>query len=211
LTDNRNMSTPPLEHPLEDRLGLRERKKLKTRRSIQEHALRLFREQGYEATTVEQIAEAAEVSPSTFFRYYPTKEETVLTDEFDPLVVSSLRAQPPELSPAAALRNTLHELVGGMFADEGRRVLERGRLMLSVNSLRARQWDQMRETRDLIIEALAERLDRSTADLEIRWFATAMLGVWETTVTSWVEDDGRGDLLAMLDEAMAFVVAGCPL
>jgi AcrR family transcriptional regulator len=205
------MSTPPLEHPLEEKLGLRERKKLKTRRSIQEHALRLFREQGYEATTVEQIAEAAEVSPSTFFRYYPTKEDTVLTDEYDPLIVSSLHAQPPELSPAAALQNTLHELVGGMFADDRQRVLERSRLMFSVSSLRARQSDQVRETRDLIAAALAERLDRSPADLEIRWFATAMLGVWETTVTSWVEDDGRGDLLAMLDQAMAFVVAGCPL
>jgi AcrR family transcriptional regulator len=205
------MSTPPLEHPLEEKLGLRERKKLKTRRSIQEHALRLFREQGYEATTVEQIAEAAEVSPSTFFRYYPTKEDTVLTDEYDPLIVSSMRAQPPELSPAAAAQNTLHELVGGMLADDRQRILERSRLMLSVSSLRARQWDQMRETRDLIIEALAERLDRSPADLEIRWFATAVLGVWETTVTSWVEDDGRGDLLALLDRAMAFVVAGCPL
>ena len=205
------MSTPPLEHPLEEKLGLRERKKLKTRRSIQEHALRLFREQGYEATTVEQIAEAAEVSPSTFFRYYPTKEDTILTDEYDPLIVSSLRAQPPELSPAQAARNTLHELVGGMLADDRQRILERTRLMLSVNSLRARQWDQMRETRDLLIQALAERLDRSRADLEVRWFAAAVLGVWETTVTSWVEEDGRGDLLATLDQAMAFLAAGCPL
>jgi transcriptional regulator GlxA family with amidase domain len=55
------------------RPGLRERKKTKTRAAIREHALRLFREQGYEATTVEQIAEAAEVSHSTFFRYFPTK------------------------------------------------------------------------------------------------------------------------------------------
>jgi AcrR family transcriptional regulator len=205
------MSTPPLEHPLEEKLGLRERKKLKTRRSIQEHALRLFREQGYEATTVEQIAEAAEVSPSTFFRYYPTKEDTVLTDEYDPLIVSTMRAQPPELSPAAAARNVLHDLVGGMLAVDRQRILERSRLMLSVSSLRARQWDQMHQTRDLLTQALAQRLDRSPADLEVRWFAAAVLSVWETAITTWVENDGQGDLLAMLDEAIAFLVAGCPL
>ena len=61
------------EAPATDRPGLRERKKARTRAAIREHALRLFREQGYYATTVEQIAEAAEVSPSTFFRYFPTK------------------------------------------------------------------------------------------------------------------------------------------
>jgi AcrR family transcriptional regulator len=205
------MSTPPLERPLEEKLGLRERKKLKTRRAIQEHALRLFREQGYDATTVEQIAEAAEVSPSTFFRYYPTKEDTVLTDEYDPLIADTLRAQPPELSPAAAARETLREIVGEMLAEDRERLLDRSRLMLSVNALRARQGDQMRESQYLILDVLAERLSRSTADLELRSFVAAILAVWETAVMAWVEDDGRDDLLEMLDRGMAFMVAGFPL
>src|SRR3954462_9329334 len=94
--------------------GLRERKKAKTRAAIQEHALRLFQQQGYDATTVEQIAEAAEVSPSTFFRYFPTKEDTVLTDEYDALIVDAVRAQPPELPPVEALRNVMREMVADM-------------------------------------------------------------------------------------------------
>jgi AcrR family transcriptional regulator len=205
------MSTPPLERPIEGKLSLRERKKLKTRRAIQEHALRLFREQGYDATTVEQITEAAEVSPSTFFRYYPTKEDTVLTDEYDPMIVDTLRAQPPELPPVAAARATLHAIVGEMLADDRERLIERSRLLLSVSALRARQWDQMRESQNLMLDVLAERLGRSTADLELRWFVAAILAVWETAVMAWVEDDGRGDLLELLDRGMAFLTAGFPL
>ena len=56
-------------------LGLRERKTLKTKEAIQREALRLFEEQGYGETTIEQIAAAAEISPSTFFNYFPTKED----------------------------------------------------------------------------------------------------------------------------------------
>src|ERR1700759_1640182 len=84
--------------------GLRERKKARTRASLREHALRLFREQGYQATTVEQIAAAAEVSPSTFFRYFPTKEDLVLQDDMDTRMMAALERQPPGLSTVAAVR-----------------------------------------------------------------------------------------------------------
>ena len=79
--------------------GLRERKKARTRAAIREHALRLFREQGYAATTVEQIAAAAEVSPATFFRYFPTKEDVVLQDDFDVITLEALKAQPAGAQP----------------------------------------------------------------------------------------------------------------
>src|SRR5215211_8796446 len=84
--------------------GLRERKKARTRAEIQRQALRLFRERGYEATTVSQIAEASEVSESTFFRYFPTKEDVVLWDEFDPPIFEAFGTQPAELGLIRALR-----------------------------------------------------------------------------------------------------------
>ncbi|MDR4215793.1 helix-turn-helix transcriptional regulator, partial [Bacillus paralicheniformis] len=62
--------------------GLRERKKTRTKTTIQQHALRLFKEQGYQATTVEQVAAAAEVAPSTVFRYFPTKEDLAVLDDY---------------------------------------------------------------------------------------------------------------------------------
>ena len=90
-----------------DQPGLRERKKARTRAAIREHALRLFREQGYGATRVEQIAEAAEVSPATFYRYFPTKEDVVLQDDLDVLTLEALEAQPAGLSPLAAVRGAV--------------------------------------------------------------------------------------------------------
>src|ERR1700748_138925 len=84
--------------------GLRERKKARTRATIRQEALRLFREQGYQATTVEQIAAAAEVSPSTFFRYFPTKGDVALQDDMDTRMIEALEQQPPELGSIAAMR-----------------------------------------------------------------------------------------------------------
>ena len=82
--------------------SLRERKKAKTRAAIQQEAMRLFRERGYDGATVEDIAEAAEVSPSTFFRYFPTKEDVVLRDDYDELLLEIFLKLPPDLTPLQA-------------------------------------------------------------------------------------------------------------
>ena len=97
--------------------SLRERKKARTRASLREHPLRLFREQGYQATTVEQIAAAAEVSPSTFFRYFPTKEDVVMQDDLDARLFAAFEHQPPEVGPVAALRAALLSSVRSAFVD----------------------------------------------------------------------------------------------
>jgi AcrR family transcriptional regulator len=73
-------------------LGLRERKKAKTRAAIQH-------EQGYDETKIEQISAAVEISDSTIYRYFPTKEDLVLWDEFDPLLIEAFKEQPPGLTP----------------------------------------------------------------------------------------------------------------
>src|ERR1700746_3157992 len=98
MRDNRGMQAT------DQQLGLRERKKIKTRQAIRREAIRLFDTNGYAATTVEQIAEAAEVSPSTFFRYFPSKESLLLADDLDPLILQAFKDQPPDLSLAQAFR-----------------------------------------------------------------------------------------------------------
>src|SRR6202453_1188361 len=91
--------------------GLRERKKARTRASLREHALRLFRDQGYQATTIEQIAAAAEVSPSTFFRDSPTKEDLVLQDDLDVHMFEAFEPQPLDLPPITAIRTYMREAI----------------------------------------------------------------------------------------------------
>jgi AcrR family transcriptional regulator len=192
------------------KVGLRERKKAKTRAAIQEHALRLFRERGYDATTVEQIAEAAEVSPSTFFRYFPTKEDVVLYDAFDPVLVGAFRAQPAELGPIQALRGAMREAFEGVPAEELALLRERDALIRKVPELRARMLDEFGRNLQLLAELVAERTGRRADELAVRTLAGAIIGVG---IAAWFTggDDPMTDLVTQFDAAMAHLEAGLPL
>src|SRR5215468_1308232 len=83
---------------------LRERKRTRTRLAIQAEAIRLFAEKGYDNTTIEDIAYAAAISPRTFFRYFPSKEDVVLWDEYDPVLDDLVAARPADESAALTVR-----------------------------------------------------------------------------------------------------------
>ena len=142
--------------------GLRERKKAKTRAAIRQHALRLFREHGYAATTVEQIAEAAEVSPATFYRYFPTKEDVVLQDDFDVLAMDVFEAQPPGLSAIAAMRAAVGQMLASLTAEERERFRETTELTLTIPEVRARALDELTRSIQVMAEAVARRACRRT-------------------------------------------------
>ncbi len=96
-------------------LGRRERKKLETRRSLRDNALRLFAEQGFDRTTIEDITEAADVAQRTFFLHFASKEDVLLADarERGAAFEAALAAQPADASPLASVRGALHALMGG--------------------------------------------------------------------------------------------------
>ncbi|MER7547342.1 TetR family transcriptional regulator [Spirillospora sp. NPDC127506] len=200
---------------LEDRLSrlpLRERKKLRTRRAIQDHALRLFAEQGYDATTVEQIAAAAEISPSTFFRYFPTKEDVVVTDEYDPIMAQVIREQPAELSAIDALRAMLREVLPQAFTTDMETIKTRLRLTAEVPALRARTFESMRNTFELLSEAISERTGRAPDDPEVEAFGWAVLGVMQAAMNRLM--DGKAtyeELPDLLDHYLEFLGRGCPV
>jgi AcrR family transcriptional regulator len=199
------------EAPAADRPGgLRERKKARTRAAIREHALRLFREQGYHETTVEQIAEAAEVSPSTFFRYFPTKEDVVLQDDFDVLGTEAFEAQPAELSPVAAFRAAAVEMFRALTPEELTRFRETTALTLTVPEVRARALDEFARTIDEIAAAVARRTGRAPDDFAVRNLAGALIGVIMAATMPWAEQPAE-DLDERIDAALAHLEAGLPL
>jgi AcrR family transcriptional regulator len=196
-----------------DQPGLRERKKAKTRASIREHALRLFREQGYTATRVEQIAEAAEVSPATFYRYFPTKEDVVLQDDLDVLTLGALEAQPPGLSPVAAVRSAVADARAGFTEEERERFRQTTELTMAVPEIRARALDEFARTIDVTAAVLAKRSGREPDDIAVRALAGAVFGVMMAT-TLPVLERGQFDLDAIfssIDAALAQLEAGFPL
>jgi AcrR family transcriptional regulator len=188
--------------------GLRERKKQKTRWAIQEHAVRLFVQQGYDATTIEQIAEAAEISPSTFFRYFKTKEDVVIQDRYDDLMAEAIRAAPPELSPMEVVRGALIGSFAQIGPDEIQQVLQRARLSFSVPALRMRSLDNMITSIRFLAEPLAQRLGRAPDDFRVQAFMGACIGAIINATMAWVDADGASNIEELLNEALSVVTDG---
>ncbi|MFJ5301604.1 TetR/AcrR family transcriptional regulator [Streptomyces sp. NPDC088350] len=183
-------------------LGLRERKKIKTREAIRTATYALVREQGYDATTIEQIAERAEVSPSTVFRYFPTKEDIVLTDEFDPLIMEELRARPADEPWMDTLRYVMQKAVRlGLKEDEEVSRL-RTHLMVQVPAVRSRMMESMSLTGTMLCEAIAERTGRDQDSLEVRVYAMSIIGGLMETSLYWAENGHRDDFKDLVDRTL---------
>ena len=189
--------------------GLRERKKVRTRQAIREAAHRLIDERGYDNTTIEQIAAAAEVSPSTVFRYFPSKEHIVLTDDYAASSMEFLRARPADEPPVVALREALTGMARVLYEDYRAEYRWRRELVRTVPAVRA----QLREAQDRMVEAasavLAERSGRAEDDLELRVVVGAMTGGMHQVL--WGDHSAEGDLLEMIDRALAVLERGLTL
>jgi AcrR family transcriptional regulator len=176
----------------------RQRKKTATRDRIRVSALRLFREQGYEATTVEQIAAAAGVSHMTFFRYFPAKEDVVLSDGYDPLI-ASLIAQTPAVWPLTRrIRTVLVQGLRQVYDTERDTLLAQNKLIVSTPALRERLWADQIATQQLILQALSTDSPPSFQD---RVTVAACLAAASTAILSWVENDGTPDLPDLMEQA----------
>ena len=182
----------------------RSQKKAATRRSIQEHALRLFAANGYDNTTVEDIAAAAGVSHMTFFRYFPRKENVVETREYDPMIEDFIVARPPHESPMAAIKAALSAWMVTVLPTDRQRILTRVRLVMSTPELRARQIVAMDDTRDLFARSLARRSGHPQDGLAITVHAAVAVAVFACALQTWAQTDD-GDLIAIIDASFTAV------
>ena len=131
---------------------------------------------GYANTTIEQIAQAADIAPSTFFRYFPTKESVLMANDLDKLAVNALSTQPADLSPVKAFRRALEITLATVSAAEWRFERARLRVVLSVPELKAAQLDEYHRTVTRLAEAEARRSGRDAGDFEVRVLMGALAG-----------------------------------
>ncbi|MEU9332373.1 TetR family transcriptional regulator [Streptomyces sp. NPDC048290] len=198
-------TTSPADRPP---LGLRERKKIKTRTAIRTATFGLIEEQGYEATTVEQIADRAEVSPSTVFRYFPTKEDIVLTDEYDPLMLADLRQRPADEPLLESVRFLVRRAVALGFTESPDLVRLRMRLMVDVPAVRSRAMESLSATGGVLCRGIGERTGRDPGSLEVRIWAMALVGGMMEASLYWAENGYRDDLAELFDRAVEILAHG---
>jgi AcrR family transcriptional regulator len=156
--------------------GLRERKKVRTRSAIQHAALRLFRKKGYVNTTVSDIADAAEVSESTFFRYFGSKEALVFQDDFDDLLIEAFERQPPDLPPLKAIRSAIREGFAEITPEEAADAVERMELVMKVPELREAVAGELVDSIDRVARLSATRMRLAPEHIRVRSLAGAVVG-----------------------------------
>ncbi|WP_133887104.1 TetR family transcriptional regulator [Streptomyces sp. BK208] len=192
------------------RPGLRERKKAKTRAAIRAAAYGLIRQQGYEATTVEQIAGRAEVSPSTVLRYLPTKEDIVLTDAYDPVMAAGLAARPAGEPWPESLRHVLRAVLGVGAGEEAELTRLRTRLLAEVPAVRCRMLENMSATGRVLARAIADRTGLAPDSLEVRTVSMSLVGGLMEVSRYWAEHDHEESLAELVDRALDALENGLP-
>ncbi|BDI22334.1 TetR/AcrR family transcriptional regulator [Herbiconiux sp. L3-i23] len=183
-------------------MGLRAMKVARTREQIVSIALDLFIEQGYDETTMEQIAEKAEIGNSTLYRYFPSKDLLILdrftqSFEFGRLLRERPETEPLEVSLGEVVRESLR---ASTLDDE--RFAELRRLVDNAPGPRAKLWDLVASsTRDLE-DALAERLDRSPGDLLVVMTARMLFAVYEIAGEKWWSGDHHASREAIVEDVL---------
>ena len=188
----------------------RERKKLETRAALESAALRLFAAQGYERTTIEEIAAAADVAVRTFFRYFQSKQH-VLFGEVAHNVAGRLRmaldSQPHRIDPVTAVGAALAAL-GLEDGEQERQVLARIRLVEQLPELGGTYHLLFQELHEVIADSVAARVGQPRTALYPQLLAAAATGAVKSALTVFQATDGARSLNDLRDEAYHLLTCG---
>jgi AcrR family transcriptional regulator len=186
-------------------MGLRDRQRADTRQRIQRQALRLFTDRGYDATTVNDVADAAGVSAMTVYRNFPTKEDLVLYDDFDQLTAATIAELPATGSLTDRIGRTVVTILDLVATTEHDLLLARLRLMISTPALQARHLDSQFRLQEAFVNAIGP-----SQEYGARAAASAVLGVTHTALLRWAADDGEPDLADLFREAFTATFGHAP-
>ncbi|WP_392838870.1 TetR family transcriptional regulator [Streptomyces sp. LN500] len=189
--------------------SLRERTRAAMRAEVSEVAFRLFAEQGFDETTVEQIAAEAGLSRTTFFRYFGTKEEVVLGKfgEFGHEIAAALATRPADERPWDALRRAF-DVVTHTDPAEPEQSLSLMRLLSDACALTTRQWEKTQGWQSMLVPEISRRLGDSgePADaLRARALVASAIACLDAATDAWTAGDGTTPLSVLLDRAMGTV------
>jgi AcrR family transcriptional regulator len=179
-------------------LLLRPSKRERTLAALLEHGLDLFERQGYEQTTVAQIARAAGVTEMTFFRYFPAKEHLLLDDPYDPQLTAAVAAQPRELPPFVRAARGIREAWRALPEPETPIIRRRVRIVAQTPSLRGAMWRSAGNTEQAIVAQLVA--DGASTDVA-RVAAASVLAALVAGLYLWADDE-RSTLAEAIEHAL---------
>jgi AcrR family transcriptional regulator len=192
-------------------VGLRERKKEQTRRALEDAALDLFERQGFDHTTVEEIAAACDVSPRTFFRYFATKDQVLFGGDAEfTVMLTDLEQRPADETPFRSVRTAVDAMIES-YADERQRLLRRARILAATPSLQLHAPYVQFGKIDAVVDALVRRDAAAGVRprvLELRLAVGVAFAAIRAALDTWIADGAKGDLFAAVEEAFDRVEAG---
>ncbi len=187
--------------PLDRSLPLRERKKLRTRRALADAALRLFAEKGFDGTTLEEVAEEAEVSKSTFFRFFPAKEAAAVEAETElwTAYLDELARRDLAGPVLGELHQTLAVAIAGLDPDWDERFVATRLLVARESALLKYVEHNRARIRNQVVASLASKLGLEPEDLRLPVLAELATTAFTLAARPWVYQDGRGGRQALLE------------
>ncbi len=191
--------------------GLRERKRLAAMHRIQAVALALFEEHGFVAVTIERVAHEANVSPSSVYRYFGTKEQIVLWDEYDPVWVASIATELPGGAPFDIVRHAIETLVAGTLQSDEALLRRRVTLIMEESSIEAASALGSYRAAEDLGTAISARLGREHGDLSVQLFSHAIVGAITGGIHHWYESGFTTPLHHIFGQALASFAHGFDL